>query len=191
MSSVTQVTSIRQGPVLSDPTGTGLIGQVSTPDPGPASVADAGPVDFAFAPSLRLRLLGSGLVAIGTVVLLGALATWLVGLSSLVMSGLVLLALVGVVALCLLLGVRHWVLRLDEHGYRVRGLRSAQARSARWTDVLDVQATTVAGHRCVVLRLRDGRMTTLPGDAIEGGPVRIAETISAHLDRGHGYRRLR
>ncbi len=164
---------------------------MSIPEPRPASEPDVGPVDFALAPSLRFRLLGTGLLAIGTVVLVGALATWLADLSAAVMSGLVLLALLGVVALGLLVGVRHWVLRLDEHGYRVRALRSAQARSARWTDVLDVQATTVAGHRCVVLRLRDGRTTTLPVDVIEGGPTRLAQAISDHLDRGHGYRRLR
>lgn len=148
-------------------------------------------VDFALAPSLRLRMLGAGLFAIGAVVLVGAVLTWLAGLPAAVMSGLVLLALVGVVVLGLLLGVRHWVLRLDEHGYRVRALRSAQARSARWTDVLDVQATTVADQRCVVLRLRDGRTTTLPADVIEGSPTDLAQTISEHLDRGHGYRRLR
>ncbi len=164
---------------------------MSTPDSQPAGDPGAGRVDFAFAAPLRFRLLGAGLLSIGTVVLLGALVTWLFDLSSRVMSGLVLLALVGVAVLGLLLGVRHWVLRLDQHGYRVRALRSAQARSARWTDVLDVQATTVAGHRCVVLRLRDGRTTTLPGDVIEGGPTRLAETITAHLDRGHGYRRVR
>ena len=83
------------------------------------------------------------------------------------------------------------MLRLDEHGYRVRALRSAEARSARWTDVLDLQATTVAGQRCVVLRLRDGRTTTLPVDAIEGGSTALVQTLTEHLDRGHGYRRLR
>ena len=82
--------------------------------------------------------------------------------------------MVGVVTLGLLVGVRHWVVRLDDLGYRVRVLRTAQARSARWTDVLDLQATTVAGQRCVVLRLRDGRTTTLPVDADRGrtGPAR-------------------
>lgn len=164
---------------------------MSTPEPRPASEPAAGRVDFAFAPSLRLRLLGTGLLAIGTAVLLGALVTWLADLPSEFMSGLVLLALLGVIVLGLLLGVRHWVLRLDQHGYRVRAVRSVEARSARWTDVLDVQATTVAGHRCVVLRLRDGRTTTLPADVIEGGPAKLAQTISDHLDRGHGYRRLR
>ncbi len=164
---------------------------MSTPAGDPPSRPDERPVEFALAPALRFRLLGTGLSAIGTVVLLGAALTWLADLSSGVVSGVVVLALVGVFVLGLLLGVRHWVLRLDEHGYRVRALRAGQARSARWADVLDLQATTVAGQRCVVLRLRDGRTTTLPVDVIEGGSTRLTEALTAHLDRGHGYRRLR
>jgi len=147
-------------------------------------------VAFALAPALRARLLGTGLVAIGTIVLIAMLLTWLADLPTAVVTGLVVLAVVGVVALGLLVGVRHWVLRLDEHGYRVRGIRTAEASSARWTDVLDLQATTVAGQRCVVLRLRDGRTTTLPVDAIEGGSAKLVRALSEHLDRGHGYRRL-
>jgi hypothetical protein len=150
-----------------------------------------GPTSFSLAPALRARLLGSGLVAIGTVVLVGMLVTWLAHLPTAFVSGLVVLALVGVITLGLLVGRRHWVLRLDEHGYRVRALRTAEVKSARWTDVLDLQATTVAGQRCVVLRLRDGRTTTLPVDAIEGGSTLLVQTLTEHLDRGHGYRRLR
>lgn len=148
-------------------------------------------MDFALAPALRGRLLGTGLVAIGAVVVLGILVTWLADLSTVFVSGLVTLALLGVLALGLLVGVRHWVLRLDDLGYRVRGLRSTQATSARWSDVLDLQASTVNGHRCVVLRLRDGRTTTLPVDVFEGGARVLTDALSAHLDRGHGYRRLR
>ena len=146
-------------------------------------------MEFALAPGLRVRLLGTGLIAIGIVVVLGALLTWLADLPWAVVSGLVVLAMVCVVVLGLLLGLRHWVLRLDEHGYRVRVLRSAQARSARWTDVLDLAATTVAGQRCVVLRLRDGRTTTLPVDVIEGDATALTRVLAEHLDRGHGYRR--
>ena len=164
---------------------------MSTPQSNSPDTARAGPTEFALAPALRFRLFGSGLLAIGTVVVLGALLTWLAGLSAVVVSGLGLLALVGVVVLAFLLGVRRWVVRLDENGYRVRLLRSAQAKPARWTDVLDVQATTVAGQRCAVLRLRDGRTTTLPADVIEGGPTKLVAAITAHLDRGHGYRRIR
>ena len=152
-------------------------------------------MDFALAPALRARLLGTGIIAIGLVVLLGVLVTWVAGLSAAYVSGLVVLAVVGVLTLGVLVGVRHWVLRLDELGYRVRVLRSAsgstQARSARWADVLDLQATTVAGQPCVVLRLRDGRTTVLPVNAIEGDPTALTDALTAHLDRGHGYRRLR
>ena len=154
--------------------------------PGPTR-----PVELALAPALRARLLGTGLVAIGVVVALGVLVTWLTGLPAAFVSGLVVLAAVGVVALGLLAGVRRWVVRLDDTGYRFRALRTAQAKAARWTDVLDLQTAIVSGTRCVVLRLRDGRTTTLPVDAIEGDPTALVELLTEHLDRGHGYRRLR
>ena len=163
---------------------------MSTPETAPPAPSGTRS-DFALAPALRARLLGTGLVALGAVVLVGVLVTWLADLPAAVVTGLVVLAVVGVVALGFLVGVRHWVLRLDDLGYRVRVLRTAQARSARWTDVLDLQASTVSGQRCVVLRLRDGRTTALPVDAIEGGPTQLTEALTARLDRGHGYRRLR
>jgi hypothetical protein len=161
---------------------------VTQPSPPPSAPTE--PVEFALAPAIRARLLGTGLVAIGVAIAIGALVSWLTGLPSAVVSGLVVLAAVGVVALGLLVGVRRWVLRLDETGYRVRALRT-EARSARWTDVLDLQTGTVAGARRVVLRLRDGRTTDLPVDAIEGAPTALTNALTAHLDRGHGYRRLR
>ncbi len=160
-----------------------------TPSPTPPTGPTA-QTEFALAPALRVRLLGTGLVAIGVVIVLGVLLSWLAGLPSAIVSGLVVLAAGGVVSLGLLLGVRHWVLRLDETGYRVRVLRT-EARSGRWTDVLDLQAGTVSGANCVVLRLRDGRTTALPVNAIEGGPTALTEALTTHLDRGHGYRRLR
>jgi hypothetical protein len=160
-----------------------------TPPPTSPS-GPTGPMEFALAPALRVRLLGTGLVAIGLVIAVGALLSWLTDLPSAIVSGLVVLAGVGVVSVGLLLGVRHWVLRLDETGYRVRVLR-VEARSGRWTDVLDVQTGSVGGARCVVLRLRDGRTTTLPVEAIEGDVTALVEALTAHLDRGHGYRRLR
>jgi len=153
--------------------------------PGPTK-----PVEYALAPALRGRLLGTGLVAIGFLLALGVLVTWLTDLPPAFVTGLVVLAAVGVVTLGLLVGVKRWVVRLDDAGYRVRVLRTAEARSARWTDVLDLKTATVSGTRCVVLRLRDGRTTALPVDAIEGDATAFVETLTAHLDRGHGYRRL-
>jgi len=149
-----------------------------------------GPTDFALAPTLRARLLGSGLAVVGVVVAFGMLLAWLAGPPAWLVSGLVVLGAVAVLGLGLVLGVRRWVVRLDEHGYRVRLIRSTQATTGRWTDVLDLQTTSRGGHRCVVLRLRDGRTTTIPVDLIEGDATAFTEALAAHLDRGHGYRRL-
>lgn len=164
---------------------------MSTPANDHTPPTHGGHTDVALAPALRARLFGTGLVAIGVVVLLGVVVSWLASLPTVFVSGLVALAVVGVVTLGMLVGVRHWVLRLDAHGYRVRALRSAEAKSARWSDVLDLKTATLGGQRCVVLRLRDGRTTTLPVDVLEGDSTTLTETLSAHLDRGHGYRRLR
>lgn len=164
---------------------------MSNPAADPPRPSTDATLDYALRASLRARLLGAGLVAIGTVVVIGVLLAWLADLPSAIVSGLVVLAGVGVLALGLLVGVRRWVLRLDRHGYRVRALRSARTTSARWSDVLDLQTTTVGGQRCALLRLRDGRTTTLPVDVLEGDPEALLRTLSEHLDRGHGYRRLR
>jgi hypothetical protein len=162
---------------------------VTPPPPGPPP-APTKPVEYALAPALRGRLLGTGLVAIGAAVALGVLVAWVTGLPTAFVSGLVVLGAVGVVVLGFMVGLKRWVVRLDDTGYRVRVLRTAEARSARWTDVLDLQTSTVSGTRCAVLRLRDGRTTAVPVDAIEGDPTVFVETLTAHLDRGHGYRRL-
>lgn len=148
-------------------------------------------LDVALAPALRLRLLGAGLAAVGIVAAVGVVLAALLPGARAVVGGLLVLVLLLVVGLGLLLGVRRWVVRLDEVGYRVRGLRSAHARSARWSDVLDLQTSRVSGSRCAVLRLRDGRTTTIPVDVLEGDPEAFVETLSTHLDRGHGYRRVR
>jgi hypothetical protein len=152
--------------------------------------SDAPELRRALAPSLRLRLLGTGAVAIATAVLVVVLLTWVFSLPGEILSGVVLLAGIGMLTLVGLLGPRHWVVRLDADGYRVRLLRSAQARTARWSDVLDVRAGTVDGVRCTMVRLRDGRRTTLPVDVLAGDPAELTAAITAHLDRTHGYRRL-
>lgn len=163
----------------------------SSYDP-PASVPppDA-PVTRPLSPVLRARLLGSGLLATGLVVVVLLVLGGLVGIPAPVVTGVVALATVGIVVLLALLGPRHWVVRLDADGYRVRGLRSARVRAARWSDVLDLRATTIEGTRCLVVRLRDGRTTTLPVDVVAGDPDELTRLFEACLDRSHGYRRLR
>ncbi len=147
--------------------------------------ANDAPVELALAPALRLRLLGAGLLLVGLLVVLGVLVTALTGGPGTIVIVLVVLGGVAVLVLGLLLGVRHWVLRLDAVGYRVRVLRTGVS-SARWVDVLDLQAVNTGRTRCLVLRLRDGSTTTLPVDSVEGGPGRLTELLTARLD---GHRR--
>ena len=99
-------------------------------------------------------------------------------------------AVAAVLAVGIVLTRKSFVVRLDVDGYRVRLIRGAGVRRARWKDVEDVVATTVAGERCVVLRLRDGRTTTLPLRALAGSSDAFVEDLQAHLNQGHGYRRL-
>jgi hypothetical protein len=182
---VTQVMVPRQVPIWVPETRRRRIDRVT------ATPATPTRSEFALAPALRMRLLGVLLALVGVLTALGFLLVWLFDLPGWTGGVVVVLAALGVLAAGLLLGVRRWVVRLDEHGYRVRWLRSAEAKVARWTDVLDLRATTLAGRRCLVLRLRSGSTTTIPVDLVEGDPDSFAQALSAHLDRGHGYRRLR
>ena len=83
------------------------------------------------------------------------------------------------------------LVRLDEAGYRVRLLRGTGVRAARWRDVEDVVTATVHGHHCIVLRLRDGRTTTVPVAVLDAAREDFVQDLRQHLDAGHGYRRIR
>jgi hypothetical protein len=148
------------------------------------------PSDYRLSRPLAARLLGGVVAVAGLVVVVLALAVMLaplpVGVLSLGVAG----AAAAVLAAAIVLSRRTTVVRLDETGYRVRMVRGAGATQARWTDVEDVVATTVAGERCVVVRLRDGRTTTIPVRVLAGDADAFARDLRDHLDRGHGYRRL-
>lgn len=148
------------------------------------------PSEYRLSQPVVVRMMGALLVMLGVVVLLMTLGVGLLDLPTVVLS-------VGIVPVALLLLAGGFALtrgvtlvRLDDAGYRVRFVRGAGVHQARWTDVEDVVAATVAGERCVVLRLRDGRTTTIPMRMLAGSADDFARDLQVHLDRGHGYRRL-
>jgi len=96
------------------------------------------------------------------------------------------LVVVAIFVLGFLLVRRWYVVRVDAVGYQVRLVRGAGARRARWTDVQDVQTQTLAGSRCVVLRLRDGRTTTVPVDLIEGDREAFVRELQDRLELANG-----
>ena len=154
-------------------------------------VIDGVTSEYRLSQALAARLLGFYVAGLGVLVFL---LTALVGLLALPVSVLgvgVAVVLAGLLAGGFLLTRRATVVTLDDAGYRVRLIRGAGVASARWADVEDVVATEVAGERCVVLRLRDGRTTTVPVRVLAGSSDAFVRDLQQHLDRGHGYRRLR
>lgn len=149
------------------------------------------PSDYRLSAAVTVRILGAALVAAGLLVgLAAALVALLDGSGATTLAvAVVLWAAVAVLALLLLRLAP--VVRLDEVGYRVRWVRGAGVREGRWKDVEDVVASTVGGARCVVLRHRDGRTTTIPVDLLAAEVETFVEDLRGHLNRGHGYRPVR
>lgn len=139
---------------------------------------------------LRARLMGTGLVCLGVLVFVATIVVSLFRMPLGVITGLVIFVVVAVFVFGWLLTRRWYVVRLDETGYRVRFVRGAGQRQGRWSDVEDLTTATVAGARCVVLRLRNGSSTTIPVDVLATSPEEFVAALQEHLDSGHGYRRL-
>lgn len=147
-------------------------------------------LDIALPASVRARLLGAFLTAIGVVLVVTTILVAVADLDRAVLGGMALLALAGLVVLGLTLVRRRYVVRLDDQGYRVRLVRGAGAVAARWSDVEDLGTVTSRGADCVVLRLRDGRTTTIPVAMLAMDRERFVEELQRRLDAAHGYRRL-
>lgn len=144
-----------------------------------------GPVSssYRFSGPFVVRLMGLCLVLGGLVVVLLAVLVAFTALSGLVLLAAVV-AVVAATLLVVMLVRRGSVVRFDDTGYRVRFVRGAGVHQATWTQVEDVATTTVRGQRCVVLRLRDGRTTTVPAGVLAGRPDAFVDDLRAHLDRG-------
>ena len=146
------------------------------------------PSDYRLHPALAARLLGVGLLLNAVLVVVGTVVIAVLHLSTAFITVLVALVL-AVVLGGIALG-RTVVVHLDDDGYRVRFVRGAGVRQARWVQVEEAVAADVVGSPCVVLRLQDGRTTTIPVDAIAGDRTMLVRDIQEHLQRGHGIRQI-
>ena len=140
---------------------------------------------YPLSPATRGRLLGVAFIALGILVLVVGGIALLGWLPRLAFDAVLVLVIVAVVLLAVLIGPKHWIVRLDDTGYSVRFIRTAGVRASRWVEVNEMEATTVAGARCVVLHLKDGRSTTIPVDLIAGGGQPFAEAITEHLKQAN------
>jgi hypothetical protein len=135
--------------------------------------------------------MGAVLVLAGVVVVALAVLVAVLGLPAAVLTAGVVAAGVVVAGAGLVLARATSVVRLGEEGYAVRLLRRPGVRRARWRDVEDVVTATLSGHPCAVIRLRNGGTTTVPLTAVDAPPEVFLRDLRDHLDRGHGYRRIR
>lgn len=147
---------------------------------------------YRFSVLFALRVVGAVCTVAGLVVVVLVVGGALLASGPLpdgVLVAVLLVALLTVLGLALVLR-RPVVVTFDETGYRVRLVRGAGVRRAAWTDVEDASAEVLAGERCVVVRLRGGRTTTVPVGVLECRPDDFVRDLQRHLDTGHGYRRV-
>jgi hypothetical protein len=149
--------------------------------------------EYRFAPGLLVRAAGLLLAGLGLLLVLVGLGVATLDWPVTVLTSAILVT--AVLVCCLMLGGwavtrRVCVVRLDDTGYRVRLLRGAGARQARWRDVEDVVAVSVRGTKGVLVRLRNGTATTIPAAVLDTDPEQFVLDVRSHLDRAHGYRRL-
>ena len=72
---------------------------------------------------------------------------------------------------------------LSDEGYQVRFVRGAGVKRARWGDVDDAVTADVAGAPCVVLRLKDGRTTSIPVEVLAVERDAFVRDVKEHLTR--------
>ena len=140
---------------------------------------------YRLAPALGVRLVGRSLVTLAVVVVLATLAGVLTGV------GWRLAGVVAAVGTALVAGWawyllrRAWAVRLSAREYDVRLLTGVGTATATWSQVEEVVAATLGGSPCLVLRLRDGRMTRLPMTAIAGDADAFAHDVRRRVRDAH------
>ncbi len=146
------------------------------------------PVDYRLAPAVVARLFGLGLVLLALVMFAGTFLVSALGWNADVLVVVLLVGVGGIFTAGWFLRSRAYLLRCTAAGYRVRLVRGAGVREARWTAVED--AVTVVRHDvpCVVLRLKDGGTTTIPAGLLAVDKEQFVRELQEHLQRGHGLR---
>jgi hypothetical protein len=146
--------------------------------------------DYRLAPALGARFLGGLLVLLALAL---AVLTVLVAVLELpvgVLVGSAAAGLLGVLLAGWLVLRAVPVVRLSADGYRVRMVRSAGTAAATWPEVTEAVTASPGGTPVVVIKLRDGRTTTIPVQALAADREEFVRDLQRHLQDGSGLRPL-
>ena len=141
---------------------------------------------YPLAPVVVARFVGLGLVLLALLIFVGTALVAVLDLPPDVLVVILVLALAGVLTFAWWLRSRAWVMHCTAEGYVVRMVRGAGVTEARWDAVEDAVATTRHDVPCVVLRLRDGRTTTIPVGVLAGDKDEFVRELQKRLQVARG-----
>ncbi len=139
--------------------------------------------DYRLAPTVMARFVGAYLVLLALVLLATTAAAVALDLNADLLVLVLGVGVLGLIGLAWWLRTRLAVVRLTDSGYQVRMVRAAGVSEARWSEVEDAVAASPRGIECLVLRLRDGRSTTIPVELVAGDKDDFARDVRDHLKR--------
>ena len=145
-------------------------------------------VEYRLSPGATVRLAGTALVVLAVLTFVGTAVVALANLPAAPFLVLIAVAVAAVLGAAWYLRSRGWVFRSTADGYRVRLVRGAGVTEERWVAVEDAVTTTRHDVACVVLRLRDGRTTTIPVGLLAVDREQFVRELQERLQRGHGLR---
>ncbi len=143
---------------------------------------------YPLAPTVVARFVGLGLVLLAIVMFAGTALVAGLDLPPDLLVALLALGVGGVGVLAWWLRSRAWVVRLTPEGYAVRLVRGAGVSEARWTAVEDAVTVTRHDVPCIVLRLRDGRTTTIPVGVLATDKEEFVRELQEHLQVARGLK---
>lgn len=145
---------------------------------------------YRLAPLVTARFVGLALVVLAVVMFVGTALVAATGLPPDLLVVLLVLGVVAVFGVGWWLRARAYVAELRPEGYRIGLVRGAGVRQERWKSVEDAVVSTSRGIPVVVLRLRDGRTTTIPVGLLAIDKDDFVRELQGFLQRGQGLRPL-
>ena len=150
-------------------------------NPGMSTTRPSAPTEYRFAPLVVARFVGAYLLAFAVGMLAATLVVSVAGLNGDLLVVVLGVGLLGLIGLAWWLRSRLAVVTLTATGYRVRLFRAAGVTEARWSEVEDAVAASPRDVPCVVLRLKDGRATTIPMMLLAVDRDEFARDVRARL----------